>query len=92
METSNSNASLTPFGARRLCGLKSRPILYNPEATFKEIATQVVTFASAFKVNADTKKQWTWPPRYIGMPKPSWKADFREENKTTKIVRRIRKK
>ena len=75
LKTGNSIASLTPFGARRLCGLMSRPILLNPEAVFKELATQVTTFYKEFQAGADTKCQWVWPPRYVAIPPPIWKSN-----------------
>ena len=93
IETGNSIATLTPFGARRLCGLCVRPHLLNPEAVFQEVATQVCTYYADFGVGADTKRQWAWPPRYLRLPRPVWNSGihlipYRGENQTSVRIRR----
>jgi hypothetical protein len=46
----------------------------NPEAVFKELAIQALTYNKAFESGAPTAQQWKWQPMYVGLPKQAWHA------------------
>ena len=72
---SNIDPTLLPFGGRPVAGLPSRPNLLNPEAVFRELAIQAVTYRKALESGAPTASQWKWQPRYVGLPKQGWHAN-----------------
>ena len=61
---------------------------------FNELVTQAVTYSKELKLGTDTRKHWTWPPRYVGIPKPTWRASVNENAKrdAIKVKFRIRSK
>ena len=64
--------TLSAYGGRQIAGLPERPALLDPQAVFKELAVQAITYHEAFKVGAPTPAHWKWPPRYISMPPLKW--------------------
>ena len=67
-----SIGSLFPYGGRSVAGHPIRPRLMNPEAVFRELATQALTHARAFALGQPTSGYWKWPPRYVALPPQTW--------------------
>ena len=85
-----------------MTGLDRRIALLQPEAVFKELGTQAITYKSLLEPGKPSSFHWKWAPRYIGLPKKMWntkptilKEDDGEEARRSDIgkpKRRHRKK
>jgi ribonuclease HI len=87
---STSIGTLFPYGGRSVAGHPNRPRLMNPEAVFRELATQALTHARAFALGQPTSGYWKWPPRYVSLPRQTWTGSpcsFRAKDKPKRRLR-----